>query len=215
MNKKIVLVKTSVMLLSLLLCTSCDRSLDDVDDISGLKTNQNSIEVFDELETNDEMLSLIDKLPQEQQDVELDLQIAQMRKFNKENVELFADGTSISFGNNGTDLLGYSENVPDFSNYSENEKLQITNTVIDYLEKVLKMPKSDIGYDINFCIDPRILAIYDNEDKGVLDGYENENICIYEYETEKEDVYSYLFLARYSKDEDFKVVHAGDSYNIK
>ena len=55
-------------------------------------------------------------------------------------------------------------------------------------------------------------AIYDDEDKGVAKGYENENIYIEEFETEKDDVYSYLIAVRDSKDSPWKVIHHGNSY---
>ena len=54
-------------------------------------------------------------------------------------------------------------------------------------------------------------AIYDDADKGVAKGYQNEDIYIVEYETVEEDVNSYLILVR-EKDNSWKVIHEGLSY---
>lgn len=61
------------------------------------------------------------------------------------------------------------------------------------------------------CIDPRILAIYDEEDKGVAAGYENDNIFVCEYKNE-EGIWQYLILVRDRKGSAWHVIHNGSSY---
>lgn len=61
------------------------------------------------------------------------------------------------------------------------------------------------------CIDPRILAIYDEEDKGVAAGYENNNIFVCEYKNE-EGTWQYLILVRDKKGSVWHVIHNGSSY---
>lgn len=61
------------------------------------------------------------------------------------------------------------------------------------------------------CIDPRILAIYDEEDKGVAAGYENNNIFVCEYKNE-EGTWQYLILVRDKKGSAWHVIHNGSSY---
>lgn len=61
------------------------------------------------------------------------------------------------------------------------------------------------------CIDPRILAIYDEEDKGVAAGYENNNIFVCEYKNE-EGTWQYLILVRDRKGSAWHVIHNGSSY---
>jgi len=61
------------------------------------------------------------------------------------------------------------------------------------------------------CIDPRILEIYDDEDKGVAAGYDNSNIFVSEYCNE-EGVWKYLILVREGKGSAWKVIHNGNSY---
>ncbi|MGL4372861.1 MAG: hypothetical protein ACRCS6_03700, partial [Turicibacter sp.] len=101
------------------------------------------------------------------------------------------------------------ENMPEYEDLGE----EFYALILDYLENELKIPKRPgYGYDIDSCLDPRVNALYDDENKGVVAGYENEDIRIEEYETEKDDVYSYLFLVRDSKEGPWKVIHHGNSY---
>lgn len=61
------------------------------------------------------------------------------------------------------------------------------------------------------CIDPKMLAIYEDEDKGVAAGYDNNNIFLCEYCNE-DGVWQYLILVRDSKDSPWNVIHNGNSY---
>ena len=53
-------------------------------------------------------------------------------------------------------------------------------------------------------------TIYDDEDKGVATGYENENILLQEYEANNK--YRYIILVRESKSAPWEVIHEGTSY---
>ena len=61
------------------------------------------------------------------------------------------------------------------------------------------------------CIDPRILNIYEDEDKGVAAGYDNNNIFVCEYCNE-DGVWQYLILVREGKGSEWNVIHNGISY---
>lgn len=61
------------------------------------------------------------------------------------------------------------------------------------------------------CIDPRILAIYDDEDKGVAAGYDSSNIFVCEY-CNGDGVWQYLILVRDGKGGAWSVLHDGSSY---
>lgn len=61
------------------------------------------------------------------------------------------------------------------------------------------------------CIDPKMLAIYEDEDKGVAAGYDNNNIFLCEYCNE-DGVWQYLILVRDGKDSPWNVIHNGNSY---
>lgn len=151
---------------------------------------------------------VIDKLPKDQKGLEIDKELARIRKSRKESYTN-ENGSMTMGGENGYGLPGQSKNIPDFSD--EGEELQ--KVISDYIEKELKVPKrSSYEYDAVQTLDPRMNAIYDDDDKGVADGYDNENIYIAEYETEKDDVYSYLILVRESKSSPWKAIHHGNSY---
>lgn len=61
------------------------------------------------------------------------------------------------------------------------------------------------------CIDPRVLAIYDDEDKGVAAGYDSSNIFVCEY-CNGDGVWQYLILVRDGKGSAWSVIHDGSSY---
>ncbi len=61
------------------------------------------------------------------------------------------------------------------------------------------------------CIDPRILNIYDDEDKGVAAGYDNNNIFVCEY-CREDGVWQYLILVRESRESKWNVIHNGTRY---
>lgn len=61
------------------------------------------------------------------------------------------------------------------------------------------------------CIDPRVLAIYDDEDKGVAAGYDSSNIFVCEY-CDEDGVWQYLILVRDGKGSAWSVIHDGSSY---
>lgn len=154
----------------------------------------------------------IDKLPEDQKDTEIDKVLATIRKARKESVEV-KDGSVSQISSNSSNLPGQSKNMPDFSNEDRENWEQRVNIELDYLENELKIPRRPVyEYDIAQCLDPRINAIYDEEDKGVANGYDNENIFISEYETEKDDIYSYIFFVRDSKDSPWKIIYHGNSY---
>ena len=61
------------------------------------------------------------------------------------------------------------------------------------------------------CIDPRVLAIYDDEDKGVAAEYDSSNIFVCEY-CNGDGVWQYLILVRDGKGSAWNVIHDGSSY---
>ena len=63
----------------------------------------------------------------------------------------------------------------------------------------------------SICPDPRVLAIYDDEDKGVAAGYDSSNIFVCEY-CNGDGVWQYLILVRDGKSGAWSVIHDGSSY---
>lgn len=61
------------------------------------------------------------------------------------------------------------------------------------------------------CIDPRILEIYEEKEKGVAAGYDNSNIFVCEYCNE-DGIWQYLILVREGRESAWNVIHNGFSY---
>ncbi|MHB9944364.1 hypothetical protein CF095_03000 [Clostridium botulinum] len=154
----------------------------------------------------------IDRLPEDQKDTEIDKDLARRRKKRKEGAKETAEG-SFAVGEPCSVVPGQSKNMPDRSKETYEQFEQLSRVSRNYIENELKIPAKPVyQHNTSECMDPRMNAIYDDKDKGVASGYDNENIYIEEYETEKDDVYSYLILVRDSKDSPWKVIHHGNSY---
>ncbi|MEF9952882.1 MAG: hypothetical protein RR840_07975 [Clostridium sp.] len=148
-----------------------------------------------------------DRLPEDQKSSELDKTIAEMRKDYKESI-VIKNGSMSGGGDDGKRLPGQSKNRPDIE---LNEKF--FEYIDNYIKNDLKISKKDEkGYLVRLSIDPRMNAIYDDEDKGFAKEYKNNNIVIVEYETDKENIYSNLIVVRKSTESPWKVIHNGNSY---
>lgn len=146
-----------------------------------------------------------EKLPDDQQDSELDKALAEARRMVKEGIE-DKDGMLITTIPSGSTIPGNIEDPNDFST----EVLEnIFETIFAYLEK--KGIDIKMNNTIGGCYDPRMNKIYEDEDKGVAEGYENKDIFVAEYETKKTGVYSYLIVVR-DKKGTWKVLYDGTSY---
>lgn len=154
-------------------------------------------------------LDEIERLPEDQKESELDKTLAEHRKFRKEN-KFEKNGSSTMMSMSPVSIPNYPRNIPSFEDENLEDMYQVT---IDYLAEKKGFIKDQNGYikeDFSQCIDPRIIELYDGKDKGILNGYENENIFVIEYEIEGK--YEFLFLVRESKGEKWYVKHEGTSY---
>ncbi|KRU26798.1 hypothetical protein VT91_04150 [Clostridium sporogenes] len=198
MKKRKSLMIIGTILMSLTFCVGCSSGSAGVGSRS---TGVNSVDG-----------DAIDRLPEDQKDTEIDKALARMRKSRKEKTEV-KDGSVSTIAEVGINLPGQSKNIPDFGKESYEKLEERAHVINDYIDNELKVPKRPVYvHNAAPCLDPRMNAIYDDKDKGVASGYDNQNIYIEEYETEKDDVYSYLILVRDSKDSPWKVIHHGNSY---
>ncbi|MEG0693568.1 MAG: hypothetical protein RR444_10885 [Oscillospiraceae bacterium] len=150
----------------------------------------------------------VERLPEAQKDTELDKTLAQMRKFRTDSYKSENGGATVMTMVD-SELPGQTKNRPDFST-DMNEVFY--EFIHEYLKNEVGVTERNYGYDVEQCMDPRMNAIYDDDDKGVAAGYENENILLMEYQTFEDSVYSYLVLVRESKESPWKVIHDGLSY---
>ncbi|MGL4452670.1 MAG: hypothetical protein ACRCTZ_16000 [Sarcina sp.] len=154
-------------------------------------------------------LDEIERLPEDQKESELDKTLAEHRKFRKEN-KSEKNGSSSMMSMSTMSIPSYPKNVPSFEDENLEDMYQVA---IDYLIEEKGFTKDENDYikeDFAQCIDPRIMELYDNEDKGLLSGYNNENIFVIEYEIEGR--YEFLFLVRKNKNEEWHVKYEGTSY---
>lgn len=92
-----------------------------------------------------------------------------------------------------------------YARFDSREKNLAFKAAVDYVEGTLKLEGEVWG-----CVDPRMNAIYDDEDKGVADGYDADNIFLCEYNDNGK--WQYLILVREKKGSDWKVLYHGSSY---
>jgi len=128
------------------------------------------------------------------------------------------DWTAIPMGNGVTGSGGKMQNPEEFGftfdassigNFDSRELTEAYDTAKKYVEESLKVSVTT-KHTVYMCVDPRIWAIYDAEDKGVADGYAPENIFICEYCDNGN--WQYLILVREEKGKAWSVIHHGDSY---
>ena len=101
--------------------------------------------------------------------------------------------------------VGDLGNTPEFDSRELNEAYKTAN---DYINGTLKLESQ--AWE---CIDPRMLAIYEDEDKGVANGYDADNIFLCEYKDNGK--WQYLILVREKKGSDWKVLYNGSSYKTE
>lgn len=98
--------------------------------------------------------------------------------------------------------VGYCDNGPDFDSRELSEAYE---AAVTYVEGTLKLESK-----VWWCVDPRMNAIYEDEDKGVANGYDADNIFLCEYNDNGK--WQYLILVREKKGADWKVLYHGSSY---
>lgn len=98
--------------------------------------------------------------------------------------------------------VGDLGNTPEFDSRELNEAYKTAN---DYINGTLELESQ--AWE---CIDPRMLAIYEDEDKGVANGYDADNIFLCEYKDNGK--WQYMILVREKKGYDWNVLYHGSSY---
>ncbi len=145
----------------------------------------------------------------DQADTDLEKQLERYRQEREDTIQEAnglveggsPDESSFTFDLSGTSYSGQFDTRETTEGYAA-ARIYVTDTL------GIKPGTKQVVY---MCVDPRILAIYDDEDKGVASGYDNSNIFLCEYCGEG-NVWQYLILVRDSKGTQWKVIHNGRSY---
>lgn len=102
--------------------------------------------------------------------------------------------------------IGGSDDFPRFDSRELNEAYEAAEK---YAVQTLGI-KAETKSPVYPCVDPRIYAIYEAEDKGVANGYAADNIFVCEYYDN--GTWQYLILVREAKGEPWRVIHHGGGY---
>lgn len=173
------------------------------DEQSSMDDNvQNGTEMQSSSETNGSIVG-------EQPDLELEEELKRYRQEREDNIQEsngLVEGGSPDEDNYSFDMSGsfYTEQ------FDTREMTEAYAAARIYIADTLGI-KPSTKMTTYMCIDPRILEIYDDEDKGVAAGYDNSNIFVSEY-CNGEGVWEYLILVREGKGSAWKVIHSGNSY---
>lgn len=142
-------------------------------------------------------------------DEELEAQLKQYRQEREDNIKEengLAEGGSPDEENYTFDLSG-----TDYAaQFDTRELTEAYKAARIYVKDTLGI-EPNTKMSVYMCIDPRILAIYEDKHKGVAAGYENGNIFVCEYYGEN-DEWEYLILVREGKGSSWKVIHHGAGY---
>ncbi len=150
-------------------------------------------------ENKKSLLQLLDNVSAE----DIEKELAAYRS-EREKMQWSEDGYDYIGGLHGNYKYGVGscDNEPEFDS---RELTLAFKAARIYVEETLHLEG-----DIWNCADPRMNAIYEDEDKGVANGYENDNIFLGEYEDHGK--WQYLILVREGKGSDWTVLYHGSSY---
>lgn len=140
--------------------------------------------------------------PQAAGDIEEEL--AAYRAEREKGVSTHGNYTMVQAPNEENYHYGVGEHSY-ISRFDSRELNEAYNAADAYIKDTLNL-KSEAWS----CIDPRMIAIYEDEDKGVASGYDADNIFLCEYNDNGN--WQYLILVREGKGSDWEVLYHGSSY---
>lgn len=143
-------------------------------------------------------------------DTELEKSLADYRE-ERETMTSVKMGNGLQgYGAPNPEDYGISEDEPDYmSRFDSRELNEAYEAAKTYVKEILAL-EVETKSTVYPCIDPRIIEIYADEDKGVATGYESNNIFVCEYCDSGK--WQYLILVREAKGEPWNVIHHGSSF---
>lgn len=141
---------------------------------------------------------------------ELEKNLAEYRA-DRENMTNVQMGNGVSgFGAPNAEDYGFQNDSAEYTmNFDSREINKAYETAKKYVQNTLKIDV-ETNAVVYACADPRIIEIYEDENKGVAEGYTAENIFVCEYCDN--GTWKYLILVREGKGSDWSVIHHGSSY---
>ena len=132
-------------------------------------------------------------------------ELAAYRAEREEGVSSSGDYMIVKAPNEENYHYGIGESSDHISGFDSRELNEAYETAGAYVRDTLNLESEVWG-----CVDPRMNAIYEDEDKGVANGYDADNIFLCEYSDNGS--WQYLILVREGKGSDWEVLYHGSSY---
>lgn len=141
---------------------------------------------------------------------EIDISLAAYRKEREKMTDVKLGGGASGYGAPNMEEYGLDEDSQDvLSLLDSREHNEAYEAAKKYVLETLQI-KVETKATVYPCVDPKINAIYEAEDKGVAHGYESNNIFVCEYNDN--GTWNYLILVRSAKGEPWEVIHHGLDY---
>lgn len=144
------------------------------------------------------------------EDDELEQSLTEYRKERETMTNVKMGSGLIGFGAPNLEDYGIDDRGTKYlSEFDAREKGKAFEAAEKYITETLGI-EVETKATVYMCVDPRIYKIYEDKEKGVAEGYDNENIFVCEYLGD--EVWQYLILVRDSKEDPWIVIHHGSSY---
>ena len=134
-------------------------------------------------------------------------ELAAYRAEREEGTSTLGDYIMAKLPNEENYHYGIGESTGHISGFDSRELNEVYETAGAYVRDTLNLESEVWG-----CVDPRMNAIYEDEDKGVANGYDADNIFLCEYNDNGN--WRYLILVREGKGSDWEVLYHGSSYKM-
>lgn len=138
---------------------------------------------------------------------DIEKELAAFRAEREKGISSIGNYTMVQFPNEEN----YSYDVGDISyldRFDSRELNEAFKAAGTYVKDTLNLENG-----VWICIDPRMTAIYEDDDKGVANGYDADNIFLCEYNDNGN--WQYLILVREGKGSDWEVLYHGSGYKTE
>lgn len=185
-----------------------EQSSSDIQGQKEMKTQETQISSVDEQQEEAEQ-EVLDSEAGIADDEELERNLAAYREA-REDAKPISLGNGVTMGGSvNPEEYGISFDASPVGNFDTRELMAAIDTANSYVENTLEI-SVETRNTTEMCVDPRMWAIYEAEDKGVADGYDSENIYLREYCDN--GTWQYIILVREGKGSAWEVIHHGSSY---
>ncbi len=138
---------------------------------------------------------------------DIEKELAAFRAEREKGISSVGNYTMVQFPNEENYDYGVGD-ISYLTRFDSRELNEAFKAASAYLKDTLNLES-----DAWICVDPRMTAIYEDEDKGVANGYDADNIFLCEYNDNGN--WQYLILVREGKGSDWEALYHGSSYKTE